>query len=118
MANPNIFEADIEGLNCIISSLTLQHSILQSFYNLQDAEGIKLILAYKYDFLAIWSVLQKRIELNFVDGYKSKVFKIFDSDFDLLKKLASCCGQEELESLKHDVRHILLTNPNLHFPID
>ena len=39
----------------------------QSFKLLNDREGLKLILNYKYDFLAVWTILQKRLKHNLVE---------------------------------------------------
>lgn len=118
MSNPDIFEEGIEGVNCIKSALNVQSSILQSFKLLNDREGLKLILNYKYDFLAVWTILQKRLKHNLVEHSNVDVLGLCDLNCKLLIQLSKDCQAIEFENLQTDLKQILKANPDVNFPLE
>ena len=118
MSNPDIFEEGIEGVNCIKSALNVQSSILQSFKLLNDREGLKLILNYKYDFLAVWTILQKRLKHNLVEHSNVDVLGLCDLNCKLLIQLSKNCQAIEFENLQTDLKQILKANPDVNFPLE
>lgn len=118
MSNPDIFEQGIEGINCINSALNVQSSILQSFKLLNDREGLKLILNYKYDFLAVWTILQKRLKHNLVKRSNVDILGLCDLNCKLLIQLSKECQANEFQDLQTDLNQILKANPGVIFPLE
>ena len=116
MSNPDIFEEGIEGINCIKSALNVQCSILQSFKLLDDTKGLKLILNYKYDFLAIWTLLQKRLKHNLVEHTDVDLLNLCHLNCKLLIQLSKDCLTADFEDLQTDLNQILKSNPEVNFP--
>lgn len=118
MSNPNIFEEEVDGICCIKSALNVQRSIFESFKLLNDREGLRLILDYKYDFLAIWSILQKRLKYNVDENSSFDIFSLCDLNIKLLVQLAKNCQFNEFKDLQADLNQILLANPDLQFSLE
>lgn len=118
LSNPNLYEQGINGICCIKSALNVQGSIFESFKLLNDSEGLRLILNYKYDFLAIWSILKKRLKYNHPEYSSIDLLSLCDLNLKLLMQLSQNCQSNEFENLQADIKQIVLTNPDLQFPLE
>lgn len=110
MISPYVIDAGTEGLDCIKSILHVQRSTFQQLDGLQDEASIKLILHYKYDFLAAWSVLQKRLLTNCSKHSIQDILDLCNVNYRFLKRFCLLCGRSEMDMLEADIQEIHSTN--------
>lgn len=108
VTNPYIIETE-NGVELVNSALLVHRSVLELFPD--NAEGAKLVMLYKFDFLGSWAVLGKRVEKFGVGN--TATGNLIEENCQLLGGLAKLLGS--LEELKSDVAEVCLRNPELRF---
>ncbi|ODV65415.1 hypothetical protein HYPBUDRAFT_150067 [Hyphopichia burtonii NRRL Y-1933] len=96
-----------KGTQLIDAAIQIQLKILRAVQSLNDPEAMSLILNYRYDFLAAWTILIKRLEKTSYEFDTSNI-KIA---FQVLKDI--CKSINKLEELKDDVHKISTHTPQI-----
>lgn len=110
LVNPFIIELGSEANHCIIVALELLNTLLNLFEEKSDKEGLRILLNYKYDFLAAYSILFQRIEPYDINREAIKLCRI---GYAQLKKLIENCGPQETVELREDVSLAKSSNESL-----
>lgn len=106
----NIFNLDkAKGVDLITASVNVQSIILQEFEHLKDTEASSLVLSYKYDFLAAWVILLKRLSKTSYSW--DNISKMIKLNTNTLESLAKQINENEAETFDQDL--ILINGSNL-----
>lgn len=95
LINPYVIEAE-NGPELVDSALQVHGAVLDKFASLNESEGQKLLLLYKYDLLGAWTVLTRRVIKYNLGTAETK--DLIRSNVVKLKEIALLCGgQHEFE---------------------
>lgn len=107
ISNPYLIESD-NGSKVVEAALDVQRDFLNMAFAQKDLLVNELVLQYKLDFLAAWTVLTKRVVKYGVGS--SAIKTLIHENITILRKIAEFSGLEDLEA---DIRAISFKAPEV-----